>query len=139
DIRPLSFDDGPEGIYVAWRDMLQGWIDDGVTAFRVDNPHTKPLDFWQRLLAEIHAAHPVVIFLSEAFTPPAMMRTLGAVGFHQSYTYFTWRTTKTELGEYLTELAEDTAAVLLPSFWPTTHYILTPYMQDGGSPACSSR
>ncbi|MEE6273353.1 alpha-1,4-glucan--maltose-1-phosphate maltosyltransferase [Georgenia sp. MJ206] len=139
DIYPLNFDNDPEGIYTAVRDMLQVWIDHGVTAFRVDNPHTKPLDFWQRILADVHAAHPEVIFLSEAFTRPAMMRTLGAVGFHQSYTYFTWRTTKDEIGDYLTELAEDTAAVLRPSFWPTTHDILTPYMQNGGAAAFAIR
>ncbi|MDD9205321.1 DUF3416 domain-containing protein, partial [Georgenia sp. 10Sc9-8] len=114
DIYPLNFDNDPEGIYVAVRDVLQVWIDHGVTAFRVDNPHTKPLSFWQRLLAEFHESHPHVLFLAEAFTRPAMMRTLGAIGFHQSYTYFTWRTSKQELGDYLTELAQETDALVRP-------------------------
>nr|WP_290371146.1 alpha-1,4-glucan--maltose-1-phosphate maltosyltransferase [Ruania halotolerans] len=139
DIYPLNFDNDPEGIYVAIRDMLQVWINHGVTAFRVDNPHTKPLPFWERLLAEIAAAHPEVIFLSEAFTRPAMMRTLATVGFHQSYTYFTWRHSKEELTEYFTEVSGDAAAVMRPSFWPTTHDILTPYMQTGGASAFAIR
>lgn len=139
DIYPLNFDNDPEGIYLAIRDVLQQWIDRGVTAFRVDNPHTKPLDFWQRILAHFHAVHPEVVFLSEAFTRPAMMRTLAAVGFHQSYTYFTWRTSKEELAEYFTELSHETAHVLRPSFWPTTHDILTPYMQTGGTAAFAVR
>ncbi|WP_180359667.1 MULTISPECIES: alpha-1,4-glucan--maltose-1-phosphate maltosyltransferase [Miniimonas] len=139
DIYPLNFDNDPEGIYAAIRDMLELWIEHGVTAFRVDNPHTKPLDFWERLLGEIHDAHPEVLFLSEAFTRPAMMRTLAAIGFHQSYTYFTWRTTKPEIEEYLAEVSGDSGAVLRPSFWPTTHDILTPYMQQGGVAAFAIR
>ncbi len=135
DIYPLNFDNDPEGIYVAIRDMLELWVKHGVTLFRVDNPHTKPLPFWQRLLAEFDAKYPEVIFLAEAFTKPAMMRTLGAVGYHQSYTYFTWRNTKEELTEYFTEVHKETPHVLRPAFWPTTHDILTPYMQQGGVPA----
>src|SRR5699024_829644 len=91
DIYPINFDNDPEGIYRAVRGVLQTWIDHGVTLFRVDNPHTKPLDFWEQILADVAADHPEVIFLAEAFTRPAMMRTLGMLGFHQSYTYFTWR------------------------------------------------
>ncbi|WP_447924952.1 alpha-1,4-glucan--maltose-1-phosphate maltosyltransferase [Georgenia muralis] len=139
DIYPLNFDNDPEGIYVAIRDMLDLWVAHGVTAFRVDNPHTKPLSFWQRLLAEFHERHPEVIFLAEAFTRPAMMRTLGAIGFHQSYTYFTWRTRKDEIGDYLLELARETDSRVRPSFWPTTHDILTPYMQQGGVTAFAIR
>ncbi|WP_434056409.1 alpha-1,4-glucan--maltose-1-phosphate maltosyltransferase [Georgenia sunbinii] len=139
DIYPLNFDNDPEGIYVAIRDVLQVWIDHGVTLFRVDNPHTKPLDFWQRILAEFRERHPEVIFLAEAFTRPAMMRTLGAIGFHQSYTYFTWRNTKKDVEEYLEEVSEETSAVMRPSFWPTTHDILTPYMQTGGTAAFAIR
>ncbi len=139
DIYPLNFDNDYPGIYAAVRDMLQVWIDHGVTAFRVDNPHTKPVSFWEEILAEFRAKHPEVIFLSEAFTKPAMMQTLGAVGFHQSYTYFTWRNTKEELAEYFTEVAHDSAAVMRPSFWPTTHDILTPYMQQGGQAAFAIR
>ncbi|MFD1507467.1 alpha-1,4-glucan--maltose-1-phosphate maltosyltransferase [Georgenia yuyongxinii] len=139
DIYPLNFDNDPEGIYNAVRDVLEVWVAHGVTAFRVDNPHTKPLNFWQRLLGEFQQTHPEVVFLAEAFTRPAMMRTLGAIGFHQSYTYFTWRTGKEELGEYLTELAHETDDRLRPSFWPTTHDILTPYMQQGGTAAFAIR
>ncbi len=139
DIYPLNFDNDPEGIYHAVRDMLQVWIDHGVTAFRVDNPHTKPLDFWERILADVRAAHPEVVFLSEAFTRPAMMQTLAAIGFHQSYTYFTWRTTKKEVATYLDEVSNETAHVMRPSFWPTTHDILTPYMQTGGAAAFAIR
>ena len=133
DIYPLNFDRDPEGIYAAIRDMLELWISHGVTIFRVDNPHTKPVPFWERLLEEIHTRHPEVIFLAEAFTRPAMMRTLGAVGFDQSYTYFAWRTEKQEIEEYLQELAHDTAHLIRPTFWPTTHDILTPQMTSGGS------
>ncbi|WP_147917876.1 alpha-1,4-glucan--maltose-1-phosphate maltosyltransferase [Ruania zhangjianzhongii] len=139
DIYPLNFDNDPEGIYTAVRAMLQVWIDHGVTLFRVDNPHTKPLTFWEQILADVARAHPEVIFLSEAFTRPAMMRTLGMLGFHQSYTYFTWRHSKTELAEYFTEVSGDLAAVMRPAFWPTTHDILTPYMQQGGPAAFAIR
>ena len=97
DIYPLNFDNDPEGIYTEIRRVLQVWIDHGVTLFRVDNPHTKPLDFWARILESVRADHPEVIFLSEAFTRPAMMQTLAKIGFHQSYTYFTWRNTKDEI------------------------------------------
>ncbi|MDN4479103.1 alpha-1,4-glucan--maltose-1-phosphate maltosyltransferase [Demequina lignilytica] len=132
DIYPLNFDNDPEGIYHAIRDMLQVWIDAGVTLFRVDNPHTKPLTFWERLLREIAQDHPEVIFLSEAFTRPAMMHTLAKIGFHQSYTYFTWRQNAAELGEYLEEVSGDASFYMRPNFWPTTHDILTPDMQHGG-------
>ncbi|MDO5727020.1 MAG: alpha-1,4-glucan--maltose-1-phosphate maltosyltransferase [Bowdeniella nasicola] len=139
DIYPLNFDRDPEGIYLAIRDVVQMWIDHGVSLFRVDNPHTKPLAFWQRLLAHFHEKHPEVIFLAEAFTRPAMMRTLGAIGFHQSYTYFTWRLNKHELGDYFQEVARETPHLLRPTFWPTTHDILTPYMTDGGASAFAIR
>ncbi len=139
DIYPLNFDNDPEGIYAEVRRVLQVWIDHGVTAFRVDNPHTKPLNFWERLLADVHADHPEVIFLSEAFTKPAMMLTLAKIGFHQSYTYFTWRNTKDELTEYLQTVSGEDGSFLRPSFWPTTHDILTPYMQHGGVAAFAIR
>ena len=113
--------------------MIQVWIEHGVTLFRVDNPHTKPLEFWEWLIAKVGAEHPEVIFLAEAFTRPAMMHTLAKIGFHQSYTYFTWRNTKEELTEYLAELSGESADYMRPSFWPTTHDILTPYMQYGGA------
>lgn len=133
DIYPLNFDNDPEGIYLAIRNVVYTWIKHGVTLFRVDNPHTKPLSFWQRLLAEVRSTHPEVIFLAEAFTKPAMMRTLGAIGFHQSYTYFAWRTTKDQLSEYFTEVSKETAHLMRPAFWPTTHDILTPQMTAGGT------
>ncbi|MBO1750834.1 alpha-1,4-glucan--maltose-1-phosphate maltosyltransferase [Actinotalea sp. BY-33] len=139
DIYPLNFDNDPEGIYHEVRRVLQVWIDHGVTAFRVDNPHTKPLSFWERILADVAQDHPEVIFLAEAFTRPAMMHTLARIGFHQSYTYFTWRNTKAELAEYLTEVSGEAAAYMRPSFWPTTHDILTPYMQHGGTAAFAIR
>ncbi len=139
DIYPLNFDNDPEGIYAAILDVVNTWIGRGVTIFRVDNPHTKPLTFWQRLLRQIHAEHPDVLFLAEAFTRPAMMRTLGEIGFHQSYTYFAWRNTKQELIDYMVELSQDTAHVLRPTFWPTTHDILTPFMTNGKVPAFKIR
>ncbi|PWH05405.1 alpha-1,4-glucan--maltose-1-phosphate maltosyltransferase [Brachybacterium endophyticum] len=134
DIYPLSFDTDYDGLYAAIRDVLEGWVRRGVTLFRVDNPHTKPVRFWQELLAEFDRKHPEVIFLAEAFTRPTMMHTLGKVGFHQSYSYFTWRHTPEELREYLLELAES-APYMRPSFWPTTHDILTPFMSAGGRAA----
>lgn len=133
DIYPLNFDKDPQGLGDAIREVLQVWIDHGVTLFRVDNPHTKPLNFWQETLAHFNELHPEVIFLAEAFTRPAMMRTLGAIGFDQSYTYFTWRTTKEEISDYVTEVSRDTAHLMRPAFWPTTHDILTPQMWHGGN------
>ena len=131
DIYPLSFDTDYEGLYAAVRDMLELWVSHGVTLFRVDNPHTKPVRFWEELLAEFAEKHPEVLFLAEAFTRPTMMHTLGKIGYHQSYTYFTWRESAAELREYLEELVE-AAPYMRPSFWPTTHDILTPYMSTGG-------
>lgn len=139
DIYPLNFDDDPEGIYQEIKRVLEVWVSHGVTIFRVDNPHTKPLPFWQRLLAEFRIEHPEVIFLAEAFTAPPMMQGLAAIGFHQSYCYFAWRNEKEEIEEYLLELGRETAHVLRPAFWPTTHDILTPYMQTGGPNAWKIR
>lgn len=139
DIYPLNFDNDPEGIYREIRRVLDVWMGAGVTAFRVDNPHTKPLTFWERLLADVRRDHPDVIFLSEAFTNPPMMHTLAKIGFHQSYTYFTWRQTAEELGAYLVELSDESSSFMRPNFWPTTHDILTPDMQDGGAPLFQAR
>ena len=139
DIYPLNFDNDPAGIYAAVRQVVQVWIDHGVTLFRVDNPHTKPVEFWQWLIADVAKDHPEVIWLAEAFTQPAMMHTLGKVGFQQSYTYYTWRNSAYDLREYVTELSGDAAAYMRPSFWPTTHDILTPYMQFGGPAAWKLR
>jgi starch synthase (maltosyl-transferring) len=134
DIYPFNFDNDPEGAYHAWRDIFQLWIDAGVTLFRIDNPHTKTVAFWERLLADIAETRPDVIFLAEAFTRPAMMHTLAKIGFHQSYTYFTWRQNAEEMGEYLEELSGESSFYMRPNFWPTTHDILTPDMQRGGAP-----
>jgi starch synthase (maltosyl-transferring) len=140
DIYPLNFDNDPAGIWAEVLRVVRVWIERGVTAFRVDNPHTKPLDFWQWLLAQVRATNPEVIFLSEAFTKPAMMATLGRIGFHQSYTYFTWRNEKNELAEYLAQVSGPaSAAVMRPSFWPTTHDILPPYLTHGGVAAWAVR
>ena len=139
DIYPLIFDQDYRGLYNAVRDVIQKWIDHGVTIFRVDNPHTKPVQFWQEILAEFHQKHPEVLFLAEAFTRPAMMRTLAQVGFHQSYTYFTWRNTRKEIEEYFDEVAWESSPYMRPSFWPTTHDILTQVMVDGGISAFKMR
>ncbi|MBW8171871.1 alpha-1,4-glucan--maltose-1-phosphate maltosyltransferase [Ornithinimicrobium sp. Arc0846-15] len=139
DIYPLNFDTDPAGSYAAMRDMMQVWIDHGVTVFRVDNPHTKPVEFWQWLIADIAVDHPEVIWLAEAFTKPAMMHTLAKAGFQQSYTYYAWRNQAWELREYVEELTGEAATYMRPSFWPTTHDILTPFMQYGGPTAFKLR
>ena len=132
DIYPLNFDNDPAGISAEIRRVIQVWLDHGVRAIRVDNPHTKPVEFWQWLIQDVAVDHPETIWLAEAFTKPAMMHTLAKVGFQQSYTYYSWRHTKDELTEYCQELAGPAAAYMRPSFWPTTHDILTPFMQHGG-------
>ena len=139
DIYPLNFDNDPAGIYAAVRAVVQTWIDHGVTIFRVDNPHTKPVEFWQWLIQDVAVDHPDVIWLSEAFTKPAMMHTLAKIGFQQSYTYYAWRNERWELEEYLAEVCGEAGAYMRPSFWPTTHDILTPYMQLGGEAAWKLR
>jgi starch synthase (maltosyl-transferring) len=139
DIYPLNFDNDPAGIYAEVRRVVQVWIDHGVKLFRVDNPHTKPVEFWQWLIEDVAKDHPDVIWLAEAFTKPAMMHTLGKIGFQQSYTYYAWRNSAAELREYVTELSGDAATYMRPSFWPTTHDILTPYMQFGGVAAWKLR
>ena len=88
DIYPVNFDNDPAGIYAEVRRVVQVWIDHGVKIFRVDNPHTKPVEFWQWIIADVAKDHPEVIWLAEAFTKPAMMHTLGKIGFQQSYTYY---------------------------------------------------
>jgi starch synthase (maltosyl-transferring) len=110
DIYPIEFaNDDPDAraaLWQAWRDIFLAWVQRGVKAFRVDNPHTKPIPFWEWLIGEIQREHPEVIFLSEAFTRPKVMQQLGKVGFSQSYTYFTWRETRDELRQYLVELTQ---------------------------------
>jgi starch synthase (maltosyl-transferring) len=135
DIYPLNFDNDPEGIYTEVLRVVRLWIDHGVRIFRVDNPHTKPLRFWERLLTEIRVADPDVLFLAEAFTRPAMMATLAKIGFHQSYTYFTWRNGADELAEYAEELSGPAAAYMRPNFFVNTPDILHAYLQYGGLPA----
>jgi starch synthase (maltosyl-transferring) len=135
DIYPLNFDNDPEGIYAEALRVVRLWTDHGVRIFRVDNPHTKPVRFWERLLTEIRGSDPDVLFLAEAFTRPAMMRTLAKIGFHQSYTYFTWRNGAEELTEYALELSGETAPYMRPNFFTNTPDILNAYLQYSGLPA----
>jgi starch synthase (maltosyl-transferring) len=139
DIYPLNFDNDPEGIYQEVRRVVRFWMDHGVRIFRVDNPHTKPVAFWERLLADINGTDPDVLFLAEAFTRPAMMHTLGKIGFHQSYTYFTWRNSRDELEDYLRELSGDAAKYMRPNFFVNTPDILNEYLVHGGRPAFEIR
>ncbi|MER7835018.1 alpha-1,4-glucan--maltose-1-phosphate maltosyltransferase [Streptomyces sp. NPDC096040] len=139
DIYPIAFDADMPGLIAETVRVLRHWMDCGVRIFRVDNPHTKPVVFWERVIAEINRTDPDVIFLAEAFTRPAMMRTLAQIGFQQSYTYFTWRNTKEELTEYLTELSGESAAWMRPNFFANTPDILHAYLQHGGRPAFEIR
>lgn len=139
DIYPINFDNDPAGIRAESLRILRHWIALGVTIFRVDNPHTKPLDFWEWLIREVNAEHPDVVFLAEAFTRPALMQALGKVGFQQSYTYFTWRNTKQELEEFFNGLATETADFLRPNLFVNTPDILTEYLQFGGPAAFKIR
>ncbi len=135
DIVPLNFDQDYAGLYAETRRILHHWMSHGVRIFRVDNPHTKPVRFWEELLADIRDTDPDVLFLAEAFTRPAMMRQLAAVGFHQSYTYFTWRNEKWELEEYFTQLAGELGHIFRPNCFVNTPDILHAYLQYGGPPA----
>jgi starch synthase (maltosyl-transferring) len=139
DIYPPNFDNDPAGIYAEILRVVTHWIRLGVKIFRVDNPHTKPVQFWEWLIATVNAEDPDVIFLSEAFTRPAMMRTLAMAGFQQSYTYFTWRNTKEELAEFFTSISHETSDYMRPNFFVNTHDILTEYLQFGGRPAYKIR
>ncbi|MGW1208461.1 alpha-1,4-glucan--maltose-1-phosphate maltosyltransferase [Streptomyces sp. NPDC002499] len=139
DIYPIAFDADLDGLVAETLRVLRLWMSHGVRIFRVDNPHTKPVMFWERVIGEINASDPDVIFLAEAFTRPAMMRTLAQTGFQQSYTYFTWRNTKAELTEYLTELSTETAAYMRPNFFVNTPDILHEFLQEGGRPAFELR
>jgi len=131
DIYPINFDDDYEGIRDEVLRIIRLWVSKGVKIFRVDNPHTKPVHFWQDLLDIVRRESPEVIFLAEAFTAPAMMHALGKAGFHQSYTYFTWRTSKTELTEYGREVAQQTSAFFRPNFWVNTPDINPLHLQSG--------
>ncbi|MEU8391211.1 maltotransferase domain-containing protein [Micromonospora sp. NPDC048843] len=133
DIYPVNFDNDPEGIRAEVLRVVLHWVGEGIRIFRVDNPHTKPFDFWHWLIAEVKAVDPDVLFLAEAFTRPAIMHGLGKIGFTQSYTYFTWRTTAAEMRAYCEELIE-AADYMRPNFWPNTPDILHESLQHGGPP-----
>ncbi|GAB3786793.1 alpha-1,4-glucan--maltose-1-phosphate maltosyltransferase [Nocardioides ungokensis] len=139
DIYPVNFDNDPTGICREVLRVVRMWMSHGVRIFRVDNPHTKPVAFWEWLLKEIRRTDPDVLFLAEAFTRPAMMQGLGAIGFQQSYTYFTWRNAKWELEEYLRELATETDHLMRPNFFVNTPDILHAYLQYGGPGAFKIR
>jgi starch synthase (maltosyl-transferring) len=139
DIYPLNFDNDPRGLPKEILRVVKLWMKHGVRIFRVDNPHTKPVAFWEWLLAEVRRTDPDVVFLAEAFTRPAMMRALGAVGFQQSYTYFTWRNARGEIEDYLRELAHETAHLMRPNFFVNTPDILHAYLQYGGPAAFKVR
>jgi starch synthase (maltosyl-transferring) len=134
DVYPLAFDgEAWQPLWEALKGIFLYWITQGITIFRVDNPHTKPLPFWQWCIAEIKRDHPEIIFLAEAFTRPKLMQELAKIGFTQSYTYFAWRTNKWELTEYMRELTQsEQADYLRPNFWPNTPDILTEQLQFGG-------
>ncbi len=133
DIYPLNFDNDPDGLYAECLRVVRHWTAHGVRIFRVDNPHTKPLDFWEWLIREVKSTEPDVLFLAEAFTRPAMMHELARIGFTQSYTYFTWRTGKGELQDYALELVE-AADYMRPNFFVNTPDILHASLQYGGPP-----
>lgn len=129
-----------EALWNEFKNVVLFWIERGVRTFRVDNPHTKPVPFWEWLIREIQAAHPDVIFLSEAFTRPKMLKVLAKAGFTQSYTYFTWRNFKQEFIDYLTELTQsECREYLRPNFFTNTPDILPPILQRGGRPAFQMR
>ena len=141
DIYPFDFESEDwAGLWVALEGVFRHWIAQGVHVFRVDNPHTKAFPFWEWAIARIKADHPDVIFLAEAFTRPRVMYRLGKLGFTQSYTYFTWRTGKDELGEYLEELSTPPVSDFFgPNFWPNTPDILHATLQEGGRPMFEAR
>lgn len=139
DIYPIAFDADLPGIVHETLRVLRYWMQHGVRIFRVDNPHTKPVVFWEKVIGDINRTDPDVLFLAEAFTRPAMMHTLAKIGFQQSYTYFTWRTAKEELTDYLTELSGDAASYMRPNFFVNTPDILHAYLQHGGRPAFEVR
>jgi starch synthase (maltosyl-transferring) len=141
DIYPLNFEsDEWRALWLELKQVFEFWIAHGVTIFRVDNPHTKPLPFWAWALREIARVHPETIFLAEAFTRPKIMKHLAKVGFSQSYSYFTWRNTAPELTEYFTELTQtDVREYLRPNLFANTPDILHEYLQRGGRPAFVAR
>ena len=141
DIYNVNWDcDDWRGLWNALRDVVRFWADRGVKVFRVDNPHTKPVAFWEWLIADLRAEHPQLVFLAEAFTRAAMMKMLAKVGFNQSYTYFTWKSSKWELEQYVSELATSgMQEYYRPNFFVNTPDILTEELQTGGPPKFASR
>jgi starch synthase (maltosyl-transferring) len=141
DIYPVNFyGDDPWPLWQEMKRLVEFWIGHGVVTFRVDNPHTKPVRFWEWLIREVQTTHPEVIFLAEAFTRPKMMKVLAKAGFTQSYTYFTWRNEKAELQEYLTEITTPPVAEYFRGhLWPNTPDILHATLQRGGLPAFKLR
>jgi starch synthase (maltosyl-transferring) len=137
DILPINFDTADrEGLWQELKSIVEYWIDQGVNIFRIDNPHTKAFPFWEWMISEVRKKNPQVIFLAEAFTRPRIMEHLAKIGFNQSYTYFTWRNTKKELEEYLTELTKSPLRYYFrPNFWPNTPDILPPELSSGGESA----
>jgi starch synthase (maltosyl-transferring) len=139
DIYNVNFESEDwEGLWQALRDVVLHWVRRGITVFRVDNPHTKPVAFWEWLIAEVRRDDPGVIFLAEAFTSPSMMTTLAKAGFAQSYTYFTWKNTKAELVEYVEQLLA-WEQFYRPNAFVNTPDILHEYLQLGGPPAFEAR
>jgi starch synthase (maltosyl-transferring) len=134
DIYPFNFEsDDWKNLWEELKSVFIYWIEQGVTIFRIDNPHTKPIPFWQWVIAEVQKVHPDIIFLSEAFTRPKIMASLGKVGFTQSYTYFTWRVSKQEITEYMNELVfGQSRNYFRPNFWPNTPDILPYHLQNQG-------
>lgn len=132
DIYPIDFNADMPGIEKEVERIMNLWIEAGVTIFRIDNPHTKPVRFWQDVIAAVTKKHPEILFLAEAFTCPGMMRALSYVGFTQSHCYFPWRNTKDELEEYLPVTNGDDGYYQHNTFWPTTPDILTAYVRDNG-------
>ena len=132
DIYPIDFNSDMEGIEAETERIMDLWIKAGVTIFRVDNPHTKPVRFWQDVIAAVTKKHPETLFLAEAFTRPGMMRALSYAGFTQSHCYFPWRNTKEELEEYLEETNGDGGFYQHNTFWPSTPDIMTAYLRDNG-------
>ena len=141
DIYPIDFyTPDREALCEELKSIILFWIERGVTIFRVDNPHTKPLPFWEWVIGEVKQQHPETIFLAEAFTRPKLMKALAKAGFSQSYTYFTWRNTYWELTEYLTELTQsEMKEYFRGNLWPNTPDILHEFLQRGGLPAFKLR
>jgi starch synthase (maltosyl-transferring) len=141
DIYPLFFEnEHAQELWDELKSVVLHWVQQGIRIFRVDNPHTKPFAFWEWLIAEVNRDYPDVIFLAEAFTRPKIMYRLAKLGFTQSYTYFAWKTSKSELTEYFTEVTEPPVSEFFrPNLWPNTPDILNEYLQSGGRPAFMAR